>query len=82
MLSIMAKVGEGGRVVIPAEYRKALGIHVGDELVVLLEDGQVKLLTVQQAVKEAQALIKRRPRGSGLASEELIRERRAEAARE
>src|SRR5207248_1536702 len=34
------KLGEGGRVVIPAEYRKALGVKPGDDIVLRLQDGE------------------------------------------
>ena len=68
--------------VIPAEYRKALGIGPGDEVILVLEDGEVRILTRQRAVKRAQALVRRYvPEGRSL-SEELRQERRAEAARE
>ena len=43
--------------VIPAEYRKALGIGPGDEVILVLEDGEVRILTRQRAVKRAQALV-------------------------
>jgi bifunctional DNA-binding transcriptional regulator/antitoxin component of YhaV-PrlF toxin-antitoxin module len=33
MARIVARLGEGGRIVIPAEYRKALGVRAGDEAI-------------------------------------------------
>jgi len=77
------RVSAGGRIVIPIEYRKALGIQPGDELVLDLDDnGELHLCTVEQARKRAQdwvcSLV---PRDVTLV-EELIRERREEAARE
>ena len=74
------KLGEGGRVVIPAEYRKSLGLKPGDEIILILEDGELRLLTPQRAVQRAQALVRRYiPKGRSLAGE-LTRERREEAA--
>jgi AbrB family looped-hinge helix DNA binding protein len=78
----VTKVSAGGRVVIPAPYRKALGIKPGDQLVVRLEDGKLQLWTVEQLRQWAQDLVCARiPRDRSLA-DELIRERREEAARE
>lgn len=45
------KIGEGGRVVIPAIYRKAIGINPGDELVILVQDGELRLFQQKQALK-------------------------------
>ena len=74
-------IGDGGRLVIPAAYRKALGLKTGDEVLLTLEDGEIKLVSTHQAVARAQALVSKYvPKVRSLA-EELIRERREEAAR-
>ena len=81
MTEIRVKLGESGRLVIPASCRKALGLKPGDEVILLLEEGEVRLLTPQRAVQRAQALVRRYvPQGRSLV-EELLRERRKEAAR-
>ena len=78
----VTKVSAGGRVVIPAEYRKALGIKPGDELLVSMVDGRLQLWTKEQSRKWAQDFVcSRVPRDRSLV-DELIRERREEAARE
>lgn len=75
-------LGQGGRVVIPAPYRQALGLHEGDELRIRLENGEVRLTTPGEALKRAQALVRRHvPAGRSLA-EALISERRRDARRE
>ena len=80
MIENKARMGEGGRLVIPARYRKALGLEPGDEVVLALEDGEVRLMTPRRMVQRAQALVRRYvPKGRRL-SEELLRERREEAA--
>jgi len=74
-------IREGGRLVIPAAYRKALGIKPGDEVLLTLEDGEIRVVSTRQAVARAQTLLRRYiPKGRSL-SEELIKERREEAAR-
>jgi antitoxin PrlF len=79
---VRAKIDQGGRVVIPAEYRRALGLRPGEEVVLQLEEGEIRMLSLAQAIRRAQALVRQYvPEGRSL-SEELIAERRAEAAGE
>ncbi len=82
MAGIRTRIGQNGRLVIPADYRRALGVKTGDEVVLLLRDGEVRMLTRGAAIKEAQALVRRFVPKSRRLSDELIKERRAEAARD
>ncbi len=76
------KLGQGGRIVIPTEYRRKLGLEAGDEILMRLDEEGLRLYTPAQAVARAQALVRRHiPEARGLA-DELISERRAEAERE
>ena len=72
-----------GRIVIPAECRAAAGLKPGDELLVeAVGEGELRLRTREQAIREAQAIVARYvPKGRDLV-QELIDERRAEPARE
>lgn len=82
MTAIKTRLGKGGRVVIPAEYRKKLGIEPGDEIIVSFKDGEIKISTIKEAVRRAQEIVRRFvPEGVSLV-DELIQERRREAARE
>jgi AbrB family looped-hinge helix DNA binding protein len=82
MAETRTRVGSGGRVVIPAAYRKALGVRPGDRLLLVLEGSQVRLLTPEEAIRSAQALVRRHVRKGRRLSEELLAERRREAALE
>ncbi|MBI2264811.1 MAG: AbrB/MazE/SpoVT family DNA-binding domain-containing protein [Armatimonadetes bacterium] len=80
-MKIMTRIGPGGRVVIPATYRRKLGLKTGDEVVLALEGDEVKLLSRRAAVRQFQALVRQYvPEGRSLV-DELLRERREEAAR-
>ncbi|MBI4305493.1 MAG: AbrB/MazE/SpoVT family DNA-binding domain-containing protein [Chloroflexi bacterium] len=81
MKTNLAKIDQTGRVLIPAEYRKAMGVKAGDQVIVVLEGNSVRVLTVEQAVKEARLLLRLPQRGRSL-TDELIKERRKEAASE
>ena len=77
------KVSDGGRVVIPAELREKHGIEIGDT-VVWRDDGDGLRLTSRMAgIRRAQLIVAKykRPGDPGMV-DELIRERREEAARE
>lgn len=82
MRDFRSKIAEGGRVVIPADYRRTLGLEIGDEVIVRMAEGEVHILTRAHALKKAQALVRKHvPKEKSLVRE-LLRERRSEGARE
>jgi AbrB family looped-hinge helix DNA binding protein len=74
------RVNENGRVVIPASYRKRLGIKIGDEVVLRLEDNELRISTIKSRVERAQRLVRKYVKPGRSLADELIKERR-EAAR-
>jgi AbrB family looped-hinge helix DNA binding protein len=78
-----ARMNQQGRIVIPAECRAAAGLKAGDDLLIEpVGEGELRLRTRRQAIKEAQAIVARYlPKGRDPV-QELIDERREEAARE
>lgn len=82
LIVISMKMSEGGRVVIPAEIRQAMGLKEGDTVLWELRDGKALLTTRATQLREAQAMVRKFvPAGVSL-SDELIAERRAENARD
>src|SRR5271156_1321779 len=77
-----ARVNENGRVVIPAAFRKAMGINVGDEVVLRIEDNELRILTLKQRIERAQRLVRRHVKPGTSLVDELIAERREAAKRE
>lgn len=83
MSYIPARISSGGRVVIPAEYRRALGLQDGDEVLLSLEENEIRITTRLQALRRAQSIVAQyTPDREARWSDELITERRAETARE
>lgn len=78
MASRAARIDRRGRIVVPAEYRRALGLHPGDEVTLILADGEVRIVTRAEAIRRAQELVAWRSRRRSLV-DELIAERRGEA---
>jgi len=77
--AITTTMTDGGRIVIPAAYRRVLGVQPGDEVVLRMEDGELRVTTRAQARRHAQQYVRRLvPKGVSLVNE-LIRERREAA---
>lgn len=82
MGDVRVKISEGGRIVIPADFRRSLGLEIGDDVIVRLEDRALRVLSVREGIRQAQEMLRPYlPKDRSLA-DELIAERRAEAARE
>jgi bifunctional DNA-binding transcriptional regulator/antitoxin component of YhaV-PrlF toxin-antitoxin module len=82
MSDVVAKIAVGGRIVIPIDFRRDLGVDVGDEVILRLADGEIHILTRSQAIQKAQALVRKSvPAGRSLVKE-LLKERRKDAKRE
>ncbi len=82
MIEARVKINENGRVVIPAQFRKALGIRGGDEILLRMEENELRITTLRNRVLRAQQRIARYLGKGSRLSEELIADRRAEARRE
>jgi AbrB family looped-hinge helix DNA binding protein len=77
------RINQQGRIVIPAECRAAAGLKPGDELLIeAVGEGELRLRTPEQALREAQAIVARYiPKDRDIV-QEFINERRKEAERE
>ena len=60
MYEYRVKVGEAGRLVIPAACRNAMGLQPGDEVIVQLRAGELRLFQQKKALKKIRALVKRK----------------------
>jgi len=74
------RVGEKGRLVIPASIREALDINVGDEIELRIADNELRLSTLKSRIARAPQRLRRFIEPGRSLSDELIAERR-EAAR-
>ncbi|MCY3913239.1 MAG: AbrB/MazE/SpoVT family DNA-binding domain-containing protein [Chloroflexi bacterium] len=79
---VLATIGPGGRVVIPAAYRASLGVKEGDAVILRLDGEELHLVGYDTETRRIREMIARYvPEGVSLV-DELIRERRREAAAE
>jgi len=77
----IVQLGERGRLVLPAPLRRALALETGDQLVLELEEGAVRLVPARTLAGRYQGAFRGRYGERSLA-EELLAERREEAVRE
>ncbi len=81
MVAFRMRLNRQGRLVIPAELRAASGIAPGSDVVVEAFEGEVRIRSVDAAVARVQTKYKELAQGRSVV-DELIAERREEAARD
>lgn len=79
-LRTRTRLGEKGRLVIPAEMRAALGVKNGDVIELRLQGNELRISSLREHIRRVQERAARYVKPGTLVSEELSAERR-EAAR-
>lgn len=72
------RLGDRGRLVLPAELRERAGLREGQELLLIYSDGVIRLATREELARAGRGMFVEAAEGRDLVSE-LIRERRDEA---
>lgn len=76
------RINENGRVVIPASFRRALGIQPGETVVLRIEDNELRITTLRQHLAKARQLVQKHVPSTTSLVDELIAERREASRRE
>ncbi len=79
-LRTRTRLGEKGRIVIPADMRKALGVKNGDVIELQVQGNELRISTLRENIRRVQERAARYVKPGVSMSEELSAERR-EAAR-
>lgn len=66
MKEFRAKMGEGGRIVIPVFIRRELHIKPGEELIMKMDKNELHVISSKQALKNAQDKIQGLSKGTSL----------------
>ncbi|MDF0544998.1 AbrB/MazE/SpoVT family DNA-binding domain-containing protein [Sphingobium sp. H39-3-25] len=82
MTILRGKVIAGGRIALPADIRRSLGLQNGDTVLFEVNGDEVRIRPARSALRRVQERLREFAPKEGLVSEELIAERRAEAARD
>ncbi|MBX3166965.1 MAG: AbrB/MazE/SpoVT family DNA-binding domain-containing protein [Candidatus Eremiobacteraeota bacterium] len=80
-MSYLIELDESGRLALPAEVRRELGLNAGDRLVLEIRPDGLKLSSARARVEAARGIFKHIEPGK-IWSDELIQERRRESALE
>ena len=75
-------IDEAGRLVIPARFRRALGIRGRHAVVIGMSGDSLRVRTLDGALERLQRLARRRNPDEGSAVDAFIADRRTEAAEE
>jgi|TARA_A100001391_G_scaffold196855_3_gene176126 AbrB family looped-hinge helix DNA binding protein len=82
MTILRGKVIAGGRIALPADIRRSLGLQNGDTVLFEVNGDEVRIRPARSALRRVQERLRAFAPKEGLVSEELIAERRAEAVRD
>ena len=75
------KLGEGGRFVIPASMREQMSVKPGDDLILHVEDGELRVRSWLQNLKRLQAELSALKKPGESVIDEFLQERREEQRR-
>jgi AbrB family looped-hinge helix DNA binding protein len=81
-LRVRTRVGEKGRILIPAAIRERLGVMIGDPVVLEVEDDVLRIRSLEARLARTRARLRQFATPGKLMSASLIAERREEASRE
>jgi len=79
---VRTKINENGRVVIPLEFRRVLGIQAGDEVIFVWKDDEIHITTMRRRIERAQRNVRKYVKPGVSLVDELIADRRREATRD
>ncbi|WCM25923.1 AbrB/MazE/SpoVT family DNA-binding domain-containing protein [Sphingomonas sp. QA11] len=79
---LRGKVIAGGRIALPADVRRSLGLQNGDTVLFEIEGDEVRIRPARSALRRVQERLRAFAPDEGLVSDELIAERRTEASRD
>ncbi len=87
MYQSQGKIDINGKLYLPTNVRKQLGLEKNTNVVMLIQEDHLVIKPVQQAIIEAQTMIQEELKTQGIATptnftEEFIADRRAEAQKE
>ena len=71
------KLGNAGRLVIPAALREAMGVEPGDTLIARVDQGELRLSSRQMALRRVQSQMAKLKKPGESVVDEFLAERRA-----
>lgn len=81
-MDTLTKVSDSGKLNLPAQLRRQVGLDRGGPVLVRVEDGELRIRTVQEAMRRLQQDARRIFGAGGDTVERFLADRRDEARRE
>ncbi|MEO0683782.1 MAG: AbrB/MazE/SpoVT family DNA-binding domain-containing protein [Cyanobacteria bacterium J06649_11] len=81
-MDISVEVYKDGRVTIPIQMRRALGIEVGDRITFRQQEGEIKILTIDQELINARQALRSHSNEEDFSVDDFLASRRKEAQQE
>jgi AbrB family looped-hinge helix DNA binding protein len=78
---LTTRVDQNGRIVLPAEVRRRLGVGPGDQVVLDVGERDVRLSSHWTALESLRQMVRERPRDASYSVDGFIVQRRAERAK-
>lgn len=78
---LKAVIGEGGRLVIPADMRKLMDIQTGDTVSLRIEDGVLRVVSPKMALRRVQQIARKLKKPGESVVDEFLAGRREEQRR-
>ncbi len=81
-MNYLANIDKSGRLVLPAQFRKNLGLNPGDGVMLTLKKGHIEISPIDESIKKAQSRVKKYLKPEVDLVELLAQERKQELANE
>lgn len=75
------RLESNGRIVLPADCRRQLHFKPGEELILRIDDDELRLYSLKHSLRKAQALVRQKVKSKNFV-DDFIASRREEADRE
>jgi len=78
----MTTIGKSGRLVIPVQYRKALGLTEGEGVMISLKNGHIEISLLDKSIKNVQKKVRKYLQPDSDLVEMLLNDRKKEIENE
>ncbi|MEK0085276.1 AbrB/MazE/SpoVT family DNA-binding domain-containing protein [Benzoatithermus flavus] len=82
MRGLRVKVAENGRLSLPIEIRRQLGLEKGGTVVLKVENGEVRMTTLEETVRRIQERMRKLTQGKNISVADFLAWKKEQAALE
>ena len=82
IVAVSVRIDRAGRILVPLKLRRELGFTENSDLILRVEDGELRVHTREMAIRRARERLRRLKKPGESVVDEFLAERREEACRE